>query len=85
MSRNRLAQTKLPDFAMWLTEQGWSEVPVKGEYEVLRMKWNGDEDAVKTNAIKSTVLIVHTTAHATVHYTLHGESEAWFTRWLNDR
>lgn len=80
MSRNRLAQAKLQDFAKWLAMKGWEEIPVKGEYEVLRMKWTGEKGAVKSIA-----LIVHRTAYAEVHYTLHGESEFWFTRWLNER
>ena len=80
MSRNRLAFSKLAEFALWLSRQGWEEIPVKGDYEVLRMQWSGDKSSVKSKA-----LIVHQRADAVIHCTMRGESERWFNKWLSAR
>jgi len=80
VSRNRLAIHKLDEFKGWLETQGWQTAETKGDYEVLRMTWTGDRAKVT-----SQTLLVHTKADSQFHYTLHGESETWFSRWLFER
>jgi len=36
--RDLLTIKRLPEFAQFLTANGWTEHPVKGDFEVLRMK-----------------------------------------------
>ena len=52
-SRSDLHVSKLDEFKAWLKAQGWAEVRVRGEYEVLRMHKK------KEGRMKSSYLIVH--------------------------
>lgn len=76
MSRHRLHVTKMEEFAKFCEANGWTRVPLKGEYEVLRM----------THAVKHP-LIVHTRLENSngglpEHLTLHGTAESMFSRWM---
>lgn len=77
MSRNRLHKSKLGAFREWLIEQGWEPREIKGPYEVLRMYWGGN----RLRKGFSYWLIVHHPSHEVEHYTLHAQSEAWFSKW----
>ena len=57
--RELLHKSKLPKFAEWLTEQGWTIQAVKGRYEVLRAKKPGRD-----------TLIIWTRLYAKEHYTV---------------
>lgn len=77
MSRHRLHATKLNAFAAWLMTQGWVKAAPKAQYEMLRM----------VRPVPRATLLVHRRdeANAGEHLTLHGESERWFSRWLEAR
>lgn len=81
MSRNRLHKSKLGAFREWLIEQGWVVAETKGEYEVLRMHWEGRPLAKG----QSYWLIVHRQLEAPEHYTMHGQSEHWFSKWMRTK
>lgn len=79
--RGSLHVSKLDDFAAWMESKGWVREKQKGHYEVLRMRRPKSE----TPPGKSTVLLVHRKDTDTQHYSLHGESSYWFTRWMRER
>jgi hypothetical protein len=79
--RGRLSVTKVDDFAAWLSSHGWSRVATKGHYEVLRM----ERPIAATPAGESRFLLVHQKDTETEHYSLHGLSSAWFSRWMRER
>ena len=67
---------QLPALAEWAKKRGWSEEPVQGEFEVLRLR-NGRQCA-----------IFHRKSAAKEHVTVWGESERLgreFTRWAKQR
>jgi hypothetical protein len=78
--RGRLHVGKVDDFAAWLEAHGWRRVDAKGIFEVLRM----ERPIEATPAGESRVLLVHRKDTETQHYSLHGESSAWFSRWMRE-
>ena len=80
MSRNRLAVTKLEEFATFCASRGWVREAVKGDYEVLRMKKENEKDR----------LLVYTKAQTAVggnpvHLTLYGHAERMFNKYIRER
>lgn len=59
-----LHQSKLSDFTQWLENRGWTKEELKGEFEVLRMKWNNGPP-----------LLVFRRIDAKEHYTTYGISQ----------
>lgn len=72
-SRNRLHQNKLQAFADFCNEQGWSHVPLKSPFEVLRMRNPGVRDP----------LIVYKRLEAKEHLTTHGPADAMVSLFLD--
>jgi len=83
MSRHQLHANKLTAFAHWLAEQGWIEFPVRGDYEVLRMKREVRGEGWLIVHRRLTVDV--RPGHEHGHLTLHGESERWFQKWMATR
>lgn len=80
MSRNRctLHVSKLPEFAAWCRDNGWTEDLNLGEYEV----WKARKGAA--------VAVIHrreatNICGALVHYTTHGFSETLRRQWQKER
>jgi len=78
--RGRLHVRKVDDFAVWLEKHGWKRVDAKGIYEVLRM----ERLIEATPAGKSRFILVHRKDTETQHYSLHGESSVWFSKWMRE-
>lgn len=77
-SRCTLAMSRLPEFEAHCVSKGWTKVPIKGEYEVLRMTKKGEEPMI---------------AHAKLgplctgngHATTWGRSARLLQSWLDTR
>jgi hypothetical protein len=69
-----LHKSKLEEFAAYCESQGWLREPVKGDYEVLRMRQKG-----------SSPLIVWDRLNAREHYTTEGNSEYMFSWWKKSK
>lgn len=62
--RNYLAQKHLGEFETYCQTKGWEPQPLKGDFEVLRMR----------HPTEKGVLLVHDRLDAVVHYTTEGHS-----------
>lgn len=71
-SRNRLHKTRLLAFEVFCATHGWQPVPVKGDYEVLRMRHPDHKDP----------LIVHGRLRAPEHLTTHGNADKLLDQFL---
>lgn len=74
-SRSTLHKTKLPELKAFCEKRGWLAEPLKGGYEVLRMRHAGRKDP----------LIVYDRNNAPEHYTTWGESARMVTAMLRER
>lgn len=74
-NRNQLHKNKLFEFTVFCTSIGWVSEPVKGTYEVLRMR----------HPEASAPLIVHDGLHRKEHLTVHGESQRMLDVWFKKR
>jgi len=72
--RNLLHINKLEEFKMWLQEHGWKECPVKGAYEVLRMRHPNEKPP----------LLIYTRV-GKEHLTVYGKGIELVYMWLEDR
>ena len=72
-ARNLLALTKLVDFAAWAVCQGYKVEPVKGAYEVLRLRKKGESP------------ILFFRRDGAQHATSYGEGTALVQLWINTR
>lgn len=72
-SRNRLHVTKLQDFTEFCSARGWAQQPIKGGYEVLRMRHPEHKDPL---------LVYRRDAVHLVHYTCHGEADRMLNAFL---
>ena len=78
-SRCRLHINKLHDFAKWLRDKGWIQLPTKSEFEALRMMNPSIEKRING------ILLVHRKDSATEHLTTWGVSDIELTKWLKWR
>lgn len=74
-SRCTLHKTKLAEFKAFCEKRGWQAEPIKGGYEVLRMRHSERKDP----------LIVYDRNSAPEHYTTWGESARMVTALLRQR
>lgn len=65
-SRSRLHFNQIAAFIEFCESQGWCKVPVKGDYECLRMRHPGQKEP----------MIVHSTNSASAHFTTWGKSDS---------
>ena len=72
--RSRLHKSKLDDFTLWLKGRGWIQEPVKGAYEVLRMRFEG----------KGAPVIFYE-KNTGDHYTSHGDGTNLVNFWIRDK
>lgn len=71
-TRNRLHQNKLTAFTEYLVQNNWTQVPLKSEYEVLRMRSPEYRDP----------LIVYRRDNAKEHLTTHGVADKMLSKFL---
>lgn len=71
-SRNRLHVDKLNDYVEFCKCEGWTHVPTKGDYEVLRM----------THPEYAGPLLVFQRLDAKVHLTTYGHSEDMLNKYF---
>lgn len=83
--RGNLHENKLEEFAEFLsTVVGFTRKQPRGDYEVLRMKLDGEPKVKSRWKPEGRMLLVHTRATG-VHLSLHGNSSFWFQYWCNYR
>lgn len=78
MSRNRLSVTKLNDFIAFCEADGWMSEPVKGDWEVARLRRDK----------KITIIWRRISNHAGTplqHLTLDRVGEVLFDIWIKER
>lgn len=73
-SRSLLALAKLEEFAAWAIAQGYRREPVKGTYEVLRLRKQGESPVLYFKRDKGPF-----------HATSYGEGTALVQKWINTR
>ena len=80
MSRNRLAVSKLEEFAKFCASRSWIREETKGVFEVLRMRKDSEKDR----------LLVYTRDKTEAggevqHLTLYGHAERMFNKYIKGR
>ena len=76
-NRNRLSVTKLDDFVDWCVSEGWESEPVKGDWEVARLK----RDAKRAFVWKRASNLAGT---ALQHLTMDRYADVLFMQWKRD-